>query len=128
MVLVTGGSFQGKLDYALQLSGFSITDVIDGNTCELITLSSVRILNDFHLLVRRLLEEKKDVKMFVNHLIQDNPNIIIIVNELGCGVIPVDSFEREYRETTGRVCCTIAKQAKEVHRVVCGIGMVIKSA
>ena len=30
------------------------------------------------------------------------------------------------REKTGRICCRIAKEAGEVHRVVCGLGTVIK--
>ena len=49
-----------------------------------------------------------------------------MTNELGYGVVPTDSFDRAYREKTGRVCCRIAKEADEVHRVVCGIGTVIK--
>ncbi|MCI9019059.1 MAG: cobinamide kinase, partial [Lachnospiraceae bacterium] len=51
---------------------------------------------------------------------------VIVVNELGSGVVPIDAFDRNYRETTGRICCELAKKAREVHRVVCGIGMVIK--
>ena len=57
---------------------------------------------------------------------QKNPDLILVTNELGYGVVPVDRFDREYREKTGRVCCEIAKQATEVHRVICGIGTVIK--
>lgn len=127
MVLITGGSFQGKLDYALHYSGLSSDDVIEGELCALDNLNAVKILNNFHLLVKRLLIENIDVNLFVDQLIQKNPDIIIIVNELGSGIIPIDSFDRKFRETTGRVCCKIVKQTKEVHRVVCGIGMVIKN-
>ena len=34
--------------------------------------------------------------------------------------------DREYREAVGRLCCSLAREAVEVHRVVCGIGTVIK--
>ena len=55
-----------------------------------------------------------------------NPDILVITNELGSGVIPADPFDRQWREASGRAACDLAKYAAEVHRVVCGIGTVIK--
>ena len=51
---------------------------------------------------------------------------MLITDEIGYGIVPTDAFYREYRETHGRVCTQIAAEAKEVHRVICGIGTVIK--
>ena len=62
----------------------------------------------------------------VERLKQENPKVILVTNELGCGVVPVDQFDRVYREKTGRICCQIAREAVQVHRVVCGIGTVMK--
>lgn len=61
-------------------------------------------------------------------LMEENPNVIIVTNELGYGIVPMERFDREYREKCGRICCELAKEANEVHRVVCGIGEVIKHA
>ena len=57
---------------------------------------------------------------------QRDGNRIIICDEIGCGLVPVDAFEREYREAAGRICTVLAEHADEVYRVVCGIGMRIK--
>ena len=38
----------------------------------------------------------------------------------------MDTFEREYREQTGRILIELAKEAEEVIRVICGIGQKIK--
>lgn len=65
---------------------------------------------------------------FADALIQKNPGIIIVTNELGYGVVPIDPFDREYRETTGRICTCLAAKAEEVIRVVCGIGMILKKS
>ena len=126
MVLITGGSFQGKLDYALALTGLLRTQVTEGENCSLESLCNIKILNNFHEIIKRRLRNEEEITQFVQQLIRDNPEIIIIVNEIGCGLVPMDSFERNYRETTGRMCCELAKQAKQVYRVVCGIGRMIK--
>ena len=55
-----------------------------------------------------------------------NPQVVLVVNELGCGVVPMDAFDRKYRERAGRLCCALAREAEEVHRVLCGIGTRIK--
>ena len=55
-----------------------------------------------------------------------NRKIIILCDEIGCGLVPVDAFEREYREAAGRVCVELAEHARRVDRVVCGIGMRMK--
>jgi len=45
---------------------------------------------------------------------------------VGCGVVPVDKREREYREYTGRLMTELAEDADEVVQVLCGLGRRIK--
>ena len=59
-------------------------------------------------------------------LYQKNPELVIVTDEIGCGIVPMDPFQREVREQTGRVCTALAGKARRVHRVICGIGTVIK--
>lgn len=128
MWLITGGAYQGKLDYALQITNIKKKDVIQGNTCQWEELLKAPLVNHFHLWIKRMLEEGQDVNELVEEIFLRNPNIVFIVEELGCGIVPMEAFDRDYRETTGRICCRIAKEAQEVHRVICGIGTVIKHA
>ena len=51
-----------------------------------------------------------------------------VSQEVGYGVVPMDAFDRKYREAVGRVCTGLASKSKKVTRVVCGIGTVIKDA
>jgi adenosyl cobinamide kinase/adenosyl cobinamide phosphate guanylyltransferase len=128
MWLITGGAFQGKLSYALNQTGIQAENVVDGSTCENQDLLEKPLVNHFHLWIYRMLQDGKDINEAVNQILQRNPNIVIVVDELGCGIIPMGAFDRDYREITGRVCCRLAENAKEVHRVICGIGMVLKHA
>ena len=59
-------------------------------------------------------------------LLQENPRIVLVTNELGYGIVPIDPFDRSWRELTGRICTELAEHADEVTRVVCGIPVVLK--
>ncbi|MCD8249573.1 MAG: bifunctional adenosylcobinamide kinase/adenosylcobinamide-phosphate guanylyltransferase [Lachnospiraceae bacterium] len=124
MILVTGGCFQGKKDYACETFHIAREDAADGADCPLEAIFNVKLLYHFHEYIRRLMQAKEELDF--DRLQRENPDIVLVTNELGYGVVPVDQFDRAYREKTGRVCCEIAKRADEVHRVVCGIGTVIR--
>ena len=51
---------------------------------------------------------------------------MIICDEVGCGVVPLDRDERAWRELVGRICCELAEQAAAVYRVCCGLGAQLK--
>ena len=51
---------------------------------------------------------------------------LLISDEIGYGLVPIDDFEREYREFHGRVMTELAEQADCVERIVCGIPQRIK--
>lgn len=130
MILVTGGAFQGKTEFAKTLKENLINKeqpkIVDAQTIMTENLQQIDIVKDFHLLIRRLLEQGLDARREVSKLLEKNPNLILVVDELGCGIIPADAFERSYRETVGRICCEIAADAQAVYRVNCGIGIRIK--
>ncbi|HEX3075978.1 MAG TPA: bifunctional adenosylcobinamide kinase/adenosylcobinamide-phosphate guanylyltransferase [Lachnospiraceae bacterium] len=144
MQLIVGGSNQGKLDFALkqyhgshqvELGGVRVDDtgsvpsqptVVDENYRELSEVMQASILNHFHLIVRRWMMEGRELLPLVNQLIEENGDTIIVTDEIGYGIVPMEAFEREYREQTGRLCCRIASNAAQVYRVVCGIPSRIK--
>ena len=51
---------------------------------------------------------------------------VLICDEVGCGVTPLDRADRDWRELVGRVCCELAEQAEAVYRVRCGLGVRLK--
>ena len=169
MLIVVGGSHQGKLAFAMQwydltkedvadlaetpgkkLSGIKLSDEKLSNEdkyCEVI--AQKRIWNHFHEYIRRKLLEMLDAQnvvsrkdgagtnrkmimeteaVLVERLMEPiwsylaaNPDTIIICDEIGCGLIPMDAFERQYRDIVGRCMCELTKQAKEVVRITCGL-------
>lgn len=129
MIFIVGGAFQGKTEFALGLTGLGLNEIFDGQLEDISTLSSKPILNHLEAVIRRLLLDGSTPEQALNLIIQavrKNPDIVILSDEIGNGLVPTDSFERYYRETTGRICCHIAGEADFVYRVICGIGTLIK--
>lgn len=133
MELYVGGTAQGKLTYVANKMGRPVEQIqiVDGRDCtlELSDLAEAEVLNHLHLLTKRWLEAGKEASELVSQiqqLHQITPNLLLICDEVGAGVVPMKREERDYRETVGRVCCELAKQASCVERIVCGIGVRIK--
>lgn len=128
MKLVIGGAFQGKKAYVKQNLKIKEEDMADGKDASYEALFHCRCIYHFHEWIKKGIEEKWDFKNLAEELLKRNPEVLIITNELGYGVVPVDAFDRTYRETTGRICTEIAAVCEQVIRVSCGLGMVIKDA
>ncbi len=126
MIMITGGAFSGKKDYAKKCFGFSDDDILNGGNCSLNAVFSAKCIADYQLIVKRLLEEKADVQTFTERLCKENPNAVVIINEIGAGIIPLEKSDRIWREETGRSGCLIARNSGEVIRLACGIPTTIK--
>jgi adenosylcobinamide kinase/adenosylcobinamide-phosphate guanylyltransferase len=128
MILIIGGAWQGKLDFARELAekrGIMVK-VSEGKTDSLKSAESSSIIHDFHEYIKRILKTDDSVEDFISTIERNNPDAIIISNELGCGIVPMDPEDRAWREETGRASVRIAKSSDEVYRLVCGIATRIK--
>ena len=126
MIFVTGGCFQGKQQWVLQNCQVQPFRVADGAVCSMEAIKSAGVLDHFHLLVRRWMQSGKIPADETEKILSDNPDIVIITDEIGNGIVPLDVKEREWREVHGRICCQLAGRADAVFRVIAGIGQKIK--
>ena len=130
MILIVGGACQGKRDFAK--NKFPDLTWADGRTCEEADLFHCQGIHHFHIYIKRLMEEtaqedrQSRVELLVERLWRENREAVILADEVGCGIVPLDALERAWREMAGRVCTYLAAHADQVYRVICGIGTVIK--
>lgn len=110
MKLYIGGRYQGKREYALRQNPGMENCLVD----------------EFQEWVRELTQNHKNAEQEVANYLSLHPDAIIICEEIGNGIVPMDKFEREYRECLGKILIQIAEKAEEVVRVICGIGQRIK--
>lgn len=120
MILIVGGMGQGKLEYVLNRTGLtrqSVAYTPQG-------AKDKAIFAGLETWVR----EHETVDEAMDALLEENPDIILLCDEVGCGVVPLLPEERAWRERVGRLCCRLAQRAQRVERVFCGITMVLKGA
>lgn len=126
MELIIGGAYQGKRALAEKLHPEIAW--VSGESCTFEELMECKGLDGFQKVIRRELLEGRNPQQLAEALIERNPEIVLISEEVGYGVVPVDAFERAYREEVGRTCTKLACVCTKVTRVICGIGTVIKDA
>lgn len=127
MIMVTGGSFQNKTALSLKLTGLSLEDVVDGAECTEKEALEAKVIKNYHILVKRLFMNGGDPIAFTEKLCRAYAQVVIM-DEIGCGIVPIDKTERLLRETVGRCGCIIAENSTIAVRVCCGIPTIIKGA
>ena len=123
MRMIIGGAFQGKMEYAQK--EYPGIRWVDGAACSEEELLQCEGVYHFHLYIRKSMEKYEEMRLFADRIIRENPQIVIITDEIGYGLVPIDAFERRYREETGRICTRLAAFSERVDRVVCGLGLPI---
>ncbi len=129
MIFVTGGAYSGKETCARELLNISDDDWNSYCVRGGVDVSTAAFQNpyvvDYHVLIRELINQRRDPEEFTEQLIASNPELVVM-DEVGCGVTPSLKRELEYRESVGHCGQILAAAADEVYYVVCGICMRIK--
>ncbi len=100
--------------------------IIGGETFRVTDAAAFGCIDNFHLFVKRLLGIGENPIEAAEKIILENPDIMIIMNEIGNGIIPLEKSERIWREQVGKTGCFLAEKAESVERIVCGIAVKIK--
>lgn len=120
MKFITGGIFAGKYE-RLRALGFAPDEIADGRDVPFGEAFAKPALYKLNALVRRLLAAGEDPMEFVAKQAALHPDIVIACDEVGCGVVPIEKEERDYREAVGRISCLLAERASSVERIYCGL-------
>ena len=124
MILVFGGAYQGKLEYALKTFGLEEADVyhcsrqggLDFNKKVIYGLEAFVYWCTSHGI------EAREVLAAQEGLSEK----VFIACDVSQGLVPMDATDRAFREMMGRTLLFLAKEADEVHRVFCGLGQRLK--
>ena len=128
MYFIFGGMAQGKLKFAVDKykQGSEIYDLKKSSIFDVTSENHETIIN-LQDGVAELLKAGLNPKDYLEKNIAKFNNKVIIGNEIGCGIVSMDAFEREWRDETGRVYQFISAHSQIVDRVWAGLGMNLKS-
>ncbi|WP_010168476.1 bifunctional adenosylcobinamide kinase/adenosylcobinamide-phosphate guanylyltransferase [Candidatus Epulonipiscium viviparus] len=105
MIFITGGICQGKTEFAKTFN--------------------LNIIDNFESLVREWINTSADIDAHIADILA-TPDLVVICTEIGCGIIPLDKQERQWREAVGRAACKLAAAATQVFKLEAGIPIQIK--
>ena len=137
MLLIVGAEGSGKRTYAETL-GYPAEALLNAETCIGAALpdgldAQVRGIYHAEALVKGIAARdartvsKADMNERVNEIeAQLTGYEVILANEVGNGVIPLEPEVRREREAAGRLTTLLARRAGTVVRMVCGIPVVLK--
>ena len=120
MILIIGGAYQGKLDFAKEAFGLTDADIHICDTGEI----------DFSKRCIYGIEEftwgHPDPKAYFREHRKDWEDSILILRDVFCGVVPMEAETRLWRQKTGRLAQYLSKEANQVSRIFCGLEQRLK--
>ena len=126
MILIIGGVYQGRLDFARQRFGLTDADLYlctDATDAPDVSRRCLAYLDRFALNRVRAGEEPVDFFRTREEALADS---ILIATDISCGVVPIDPVNRAWREANGRMNNWLANRADEIWRLFCGIPQRLK--
>lgn len=136
MIVITGGKYQGKLKCVYEVYDCTEEDVFDFakiNSREYaeggMDYRTRKVWVNVQEYVRMLAlsgTEEFQLEKMVKKLIENNNPEVLVISEVGAGVIPLDAKDVIFREVTGRLAVLYADKAEEVYRVICGLTVRLK--
>lgn len=128
MHFIIGGKYMGKLRYARSLygEGATVCDLAN-EPPETKKMFDARIIVNLQDGIRAMLEQEADARRFfeenLSRLVEaeEGEEKILIGDEIGSGIVPMDPFERRWRDETGFIYQALARRAKIVDRVWSGL-------
>ena len=124
MVLIIGGAWQGKLEFAKREFHLKDSDICTCSGAEIdFSKPCVNALEEF---CYACIQKDIDPMEYVQAHRENWQNSILICCDLSSGVVPMDPLQRQWRHTTGRLCQYLAGQADRVSRIFCGLEQRLK--
>lgn len=123
MILIFGGAFQGKMDFAKEnfgANGDNTFTCSEDNANIDLTKDVIYGFEKYSLACVKAGKEAADI-------IPELKDKVVICTDISSGVVPIEKEQRANREMTGRAMIKMAKTATRVYRIFCGMSMEMKN-
>lgn len=125
MILIIGGAYQGKLEYAKKTYGIAESDVSNAYVNGRADFSK-RCIYHFEKYLEALFKDDPSSFYEKAGAAAFRDDAVIIADDIFCGLVPMDKNDRAFREHCGRALTALADRCDSVIRVFCGLGKRLK--
>lgn len=125
MILIIGGAFQGKLEYARERFALDESDILCCSENDGIVFGS-KCINKMEEFALWCVRNGKDAVEILKEHREEWKDSILICEDIFCGVVPLGADMRAWREAAGRMCAYLSGEADSVVRIFCGLEQVLK--
>ena len=125
MHLILGGKYMGKRAYVESLYG-PFKKVCDLERDPPETIEEAEAVLNLQAGVRTLLLRGEDAQAFFAARLDSLRGSVLTGDEVGGGVVPLDAFERRWRDEVGLLYQMLAREADRVDRVWAGLATRLK--
>ena len=120
MILIIGGAYQGKLDFAKETWGITDEDVFTCIGGEIdFSRRCIYKIEEFAL-------AHPDPVGYFEANRQRWQDSILICRDIFCSVVPMGAETRAWRQRTGRLAQYLSREASQVSRIFCGLEQRLK--
>ena len=120
MILIIGGAYQGKLDFAKEAFGVTDADVY------ICTGDEIDFSKRCIYRIEEFTARHPDPIDYFDAHREAWRNSILILQDISCGVVPLEAENRVWRQNTGRLSQYLSRKADRVSRVFCGLEQRLK--
>ncbi len=127
MILVFGGSYQGKLDFIKNEFGIIEDEIYFCHIGEPFIDESKKVIYGLEKFILASIKENKsenEIIRYLNRFVDTNK--ILVCEDISQGIVPLEKEQRLWREVVGRSMVIFGKSAKKVYRVFCGLANEVK--
>ena len=118
MILIIGGAYQGKLDFARAQLGIS-----EAYTC---TGPEIDFSPGCIYKIEQFAACHSDPVGYFESRRELWKDSILILEDISCGVVPMGAENRAWRQRNGRLAQYLSKEADRVSRIFCGLELRLK--
>lgn len=122
MILIIGGAYQGKREYAKTAFSLREEDICTGEKPDF-SFRCVDRLEEFTL---ACVKAGADPVEYFRETKAQWADKILICQDMSSGVVPMGAEIRVWRQENGRLCRYLAAEAQQVYRIFCGLEQRLK--
>jgi len=124
MILILGGAYQGKLNFAKSKFSLSDGDIFLCSGTDLdFSKPCIYALEEFsYACIQAGIDPVEKIKSSRHRL----EHTIFICQDIFCGVVPMERQLRLWRDATGKLCQYLSSEAEAVYRIYCGLEQRLK--